>query len=106
MGELLNIINPLHTSTARDYLPRMNDDKIHCMKVARQNDMNFWDGDRRYGYGGYKYIPGHWEPVAKFLIERYNLTNDSRVLDIGCGKGFLMYDFTFSYSFSKSCGDF
>jgi hypothetical protein len=55
MGKLLNIVTPLHESTKRDYLARMIDDKVHCMEIAKQYGKDYWDGDRRYGYGGYKY---------------------------------------------------
>ena len=67
MGEELNIITKLHTQTKRDYLERMNDEKIKCMEIAKEYGQEFWDGDRRYGYGGYKYMPGRWESVAKDL---------------------------------------
>ena len=76
----------------RDYLSRMVDDKVHCMEIAKQYGKDYWDGDRRYGYGGYRYIPGRWKTVAEKLIESYNLTLGSRVLDIGCGKGYLLYE--------------
>jgi ubiquinone/menaquinone biosynthesis C-methylase UbiE len=92
MGELRNIVTPLHESTKRDYLARMVDDKVHCMEIAKQYDKDYWDGDRRYGYGGYKYIPGRWKPVAEKLINTYNLTSNSKVLDIGCGKGYLLHE--------------
>lgn len=92
MGRLLNIITPLHKQIKRDYLFRMNDDKVHCMEIARQYDKDFWDGNRRYGYGGYKY-DGRWAIVAKQLIDLYKLGNQARVLDVGCGKGFLLYEF-------------
>ena len=92
MGKLKNFVTPLHQSTARDYLARMVDDKVHCMKIAKQYGKDYWDGDRRYGYGGYKYIPGRWKSVAKKLIDTYNLGAESRVLDIGCGKGYLLYE--------------
>ncbi|WP_320178456.1 hypothetical protein [Roseovarius pacificus] len=62
MGELVEIITPLHTRTSRDYLARMVDDKVHCSEVARQYGADYWDGDRRYGYGGYRY-DGRWEPL-------------------------------------------
>ena len=92
MGKLLNIVTSLHESTKRDYLKRMVDDKVHCMKLAKKYDKDYWDGDRRYGYGGYRYIPGRWKPVAEKLISIYNLKSTSKVLDIGCGKGYLLYE--------------
>lgn len=92
MGELLNIVTPLHQATQRDYLARMIDDKVEAMLKAKEYEADYWDGDRRYGYGGYRYIPGRWKPVAEALIERYSLTDQSSVLDVGCGKGFLLYE--------------
>lgn len=92
MGEMLNIVTPLHQATSRDYLARMVDNKVEAMLVAKQYESDYWDGDRRYGYGGYRYIPGRWKPVAEALIERYGLTNNSSVLDVGCGKAFLLYE--------------
>jgi len=92
MGKLRNIVTPLHESTKRDYLARMIDDKVHCMNIAKQYGEDYWDGDRRYGYGGYKYIPGRWKPVAEKFIEIYNLKSNSKVLDIGCGKGYLLHE--------------
>ena len=92
MGHLLEIVTPLHQATQRDYLARMQDEKVHCMQVAKQYEKDYWDGDRRYGYGGYKYIPGRWKPVAEELIENYKLASGSKVLDVGCGKGFLIYE--------------
>ena len=92
MGELLNIVTPLHQATQRDYLARMVDNKVEAMLVAKQYESDYWDGDRRYGYGGYSYMPGRWKPVAEALIHRYGLTNDSRILDVGCGKGYLLYE--------------
>ncbi len=92
MGKLLNIVTPLHQLTKRDYLARMVDDKVACMKIAKQYGADYWDGDRRYGYGGYRYIPGRWKPVAEALISNYHLGAGSRILDVGCGKGFLLHE--------------
>ncbi len=92
MGEMVNIVTPLHQSTKREYLARMMDNKAHCMEVALQYGPDYWDGDRRYGYGGYRFIPGRWQPVAQALIDRYHLSESSSVLDVGCGKGFLLYE--------------
>ena len=85
MGQLVQFVTSLHQSTRREYIDRMVDDKVHCMLKAKEYEADYWDGDRRYGYGGYKYIAGRWKPVAEALIEKYDLTNDSSVLDVGCG---------------------
>jgi ubiquinone/menaquinone biosynthesis C-methylase UbiE len=92
MGRLLNIVTPLHKQTKRDYLARMVDDKVHCMLKAKEYESDYWDGDRRYGYGGYKYMAGRWKSVAQALIDTYGLKAGSRVLDVGCGKAFLLHE--------------
>jgi ubiquinone/menaquinone biosynthesis C-methylase UbiE len=92
MGHLLNIVTSLHRSTKRDYLARMVDEKVHCMLKAKEYEADYWDGDRRYGYGGYKYMAGRWKPVAEKLIDIYGLKPGDKVLDVGCGKGFLLYE--------------
>jgi SAM-dependent methyltransferase len=93
MGRLLNVVNQLHRRTARDYVGRMADEKVHCSVVARRFDRDYWDGDRRFGYGGYKY-DGRWAVVAKHLVETYALKDDAKILDVGCGRGFLLHEFT------------
>jgi len=92
MGRMLNIVTPLHKMTTRKYIDRMVDEKVHCMLKAKEYEADYWDGDRRYGYGGYKYMEGRWKPVAEALIDIYNLSNESRVLDVGCGKAYLLYE--------------
>ncbi len=92
MGKLLEIVTTLHRSTKRDYIGRMTDQKVECARVARKYSRDYWDGDRRYGYGGYRY-DGRWEAIARKLIEFYGLADNARILDVGCGKGFLLYEF-------------
>lgn len=92
MGTLRNFVTPLHQATRRDYLARMVDEKVACMEVAKKYGADYWDGERRFGYGGYRYIPGRWKPVAEALIKAYDLGPGSKILDVGCGKGFLLYE--------------
>jgi len=91
MGKLLYIFNKLHKVTQRKYIDRMVDDKIECMGKAKEYEFDYWDGDRRFGYGGYKY-DGRWKRIAEDFINEYNLTNDSKILDVGCGKAFLLFE--------------
>ena len=91
----IDLLSSLHNKTKRDYLARVNDKdfpKHKAAELAKKWDYDYWDGDRRINYGGYKYIPGRWVEVAKKFISTYDLTNNSKILDIGCGKGFLLYE--------------
>tara|TARA_B110000483_G_scaffold243255_2_gene332113 strand:+ start:451 stop:1116 length:666 start_codon:yes stop_codon:yes gene_type:complete len=92
MGKLVNIISNYHNSSKRNYLERMNKKKPKNILIAKKYGKEFWDGSRERGYGGYKYIPGKWTKIAKKLIKKYNLNNNSRLLDIGCGKAFLLHE--------------
>jgi len=91
MGRLLNLITPLHKRTQRNYIGRMMDEKIQCMLKAREYEFDYWDGDRRFGYGGYKY-DGRWKPVAEKLIALYGLQPNACILDVGCGKAHLLQE--------------
>lgn len=61
-------------------------------RIGRMFGKEYFDGDRRFGYGGYNYMPRFWQPVIPTLKEHFNLTKDSSLLDVGCGKGFMLHD--------------
>lgn len=89
----IDFLSAVHKSTKRDYLARVNEyPKAEAIKKAKLYSHDYWDGDRKFGYGGYKY-DGRWQKVAKAMAGHYGLKAGDRVLDVGCGKGFLLYDF-------------
>ena len=88
----IDFLQTVHTRTPRNYVQRVTEhDKAECAEVARRFDFDYWDGDRRFGYGGYHY-DGRWVDVAARLAAHYGLSAGARILDIGCGKGFLLHD--------------
>lgn len=59
--------------------------------IASKRGQTFFDGKRSFGYGGYRY-DGRWIPVAKKIIQKFKLKNNSKILQINCEKGYLLHD--------------
>lgn len=90
----IDFIQSLHSKTRRNYVQRVVDhDKAECAAVAKQWGFEYWDGERRFGYGGMRY-DGRWAPVAERMAAHYGLKPGDRILDVGCGKAYLLYEFT------------
>jgi len=78
--------------TVRDYDKRAWEKTPEIVRIAKQFGRDFFDGDRKCGYGGYRY-DGRWKPVVKRIKDYYKLPDNAAILDIGCGKGFMLHDF-------------
>lgn len=90
----IDFVSSLHKSTKRDYIGRvMSADKAECARIAKEYGYDYWDGERKYGYGGYRY-DGRWRSVAEKIAEHYNLKAGQKVLDVGCGMAHLLYELT------------
>ena len=87
----INLLDRL-PQTKRDLKARAQEKTPEDKALAKQFGRDFFDGERRHGYGGYRY-DGRWLPVARRFVEHYQLGPTTRILDVGAAKGFLMYDF-------------
>ncbi len=60
--------------------------------IARKFGKEFFDGDRKHGYGGFVYNQRFWKPVVPSFKKHWDLNAGMAVLDVGCAKGFMLHD--------------
>jgi len=87
----INLLDRL-PSVKRDPLARAATKTAEDRAIAKRFGKEFFDGERRHGYGSYRY-DGRWLPVARRIVEHYLVPPNAHILDVGAAKGFLMYDF-------------
>ncbi len=90
--------------TKRNLEERLEQKTEDVRRVARQFGKDFFDGDRKYGYGGFSYNSRFWQPVVPAFQKYYGLTAQSSILDVGCAKGFMLHDFRQIISGIQVCG--
>ncbi|NGX63642.1 MAG: putative methyltransferase YcgJ [Candidatus Anoxychlamydiales bacterium] len=103
MGQEIDLLEN-YPKAKRDINARKNLKSEEDRKIAREFGKDFFDGDRKHGYGGFSYFPRFWQPVVPTFQKQYDLTKDSKVLDVGAAKGFMLYDFTQSIPGIKVSG--
>lgn len=91
MGRAINLLKN-YPKSKRNLDRRLEEKNSRVRKIARKFGKDFFDGDRKYGYGGFKYHKKFWQKVVKDFKKYWKLSKNSSVLDIGCGKGFMLYD--------------
>lgn len=81
-----------YPKTKRDLKQRANEKTEEDRNIARKFGKEFFDGDRKHGYGGFNYMSRFWQPVIPTFVKHFNLNENSKVLDVGCAKGFMLFD--------------
>lgn len=92
MGQEIDLLIN-YPRTKRDVKQRGAEKTEEDRAIARQFGKEFFDGDRRHGYGGFGYAPRFWQPVVPTFQAFYGLSSASSLLDVGCAKGFMLHDF-------------
>ena len=86
-----------YPKSKRNLDKRLSEKSPEIVKIAREFGKEFFDGDRKFGYGGLTYNPKYWENVVKDFVEYYKIKPDAKILDVGCAKGYMLYDFKRQY---------
>lgn len=92
LGREINLLD-VYPKSKRPIKDRSETVTIKDRLLSRKFSKEYFDGTRNQGYGGYNYHPRFWQPVVKRIQKFYKLTSKSKILDVGCGKGFLLHDF-------------
>ncbi len=91
MGQELNLMRLYPQAKGRlAERPEITDED---RRVSRQFGFDYFDGDRRYGYGGFSYHPRFWSETVRLIAHHYGLSEQASILDVGCAKGFMLADF-------------
>lgn len=103
LGREIDILKD-YPKVKRDITARLEAKTEESRAIGRKFDFNYFDGDRNHGYGGFRYSPRFWQPVIPTIIENYQIGSDSKVLDVGCAKGFFLFDLTLALPGIKVAG--
>ena len=96
LGREIDILSN-YPKTKRDLNARLESKSEESRKIGRKFGFDYFDGDRNHGYGGFSYNPKFWQPVIPTIVENYKISNSSNVLDVGCAKGFFLYDLKLAF---------
>lgn len=92
MGKEIDLLKN-YPKSKRNIDDRKNNKSEKNREIARRFDKSFFDGDRETGYGGFKYDEKFWTNVIPTFIDYWKINENSSILDVGCAKGFMIYDF-------------
>jgi len=92
MGQEIDLLAQ-YPRTKRNVAERGQTKTEEDRAIARKFGKEFFDGERRHGYGGFNYQSRFWHPVVPTFQEYFGLKSGDSVLDVGCAKGFMLHDF-------------
>ena len=92
MGKEIDLLKN-YPKAKRDLDNRAKEKSDEDRIIARRFDKDFFDGDRKHGYGGFNYNQRFWQTVVKDFQDYWKLDEKSSILDVGCAKGFMLFDF-------------
>lgn len=87
----IDLLRALPKGGKRDVQARAAGKSVDVIRASKEFGELYFDGPREYGYGGYRY-DGRWQPVARDIVAHFGLGPGSRILEVGCAKGFLVKD--------------
>ena len=91
LGQEIDLLRN-YPRTKRNLEERASGKTEDVRAIARRFDQEFFDGDRKYGYGGFSYDPRFWQPVVPDFSSHFGGLENKKILDVGCGKGFMLFD--------------
>jgi len=91
MGTEIDLLSK-YPKVERDLSARLEAKSEDARAIGRRFDFDYFDGDRNHGYGGFTYQARFWKPVVPDIVSHFGLTKESKVLDVGCAKGFFLHD--------------
>ena len=91
MGKEINLLKN-DPYAQRDISGRLESITNQDRLIAREFGKDFFDGARGHGYGGFSYNSRFWERVVPDFVKHWHLMQGDSLLDIGCAKGFMLYD--------------
>jgi SAM-dependent methyltransferase len=91
LGKEINLLKN-YPQSKRDVSSRLISKTNKDKQIAQKFGKDFFDGERNHGYGGFSYDPNFWQPVIPSFQKHWNLNSENSLLDIGCAKGFMLYD--------------
>ena len=91
MGIAIDLLRN-YPKASRNLDARVAEKTAEVKAVARKFGKEFFDGDRKYGYGGFSYDSKYWTPVIPDFETHFGPLTEKSLLDVGCAKGFMLYD--------------